>query len=188
MIKQTFRNIKTNISFDKGIWTLESLPESYVQMSEEQYIDNRKKKMTSNLGQQLTEWELPDLSDESKVNFSSFKGNVTLFDFWFKGCAPCLSAIPRLNVLTKKYSANDFKIYGIEFNEMHDRNTLLKYIKTNQVEYPNLYKGKALALNYGITSGPTFMIVNKEGKIIHIESGYSIEHMDKIEDLIKSNI
>lgn len=144
--------------------------------------------MRSHLGERLSEWKLPDLNTDSQINLASLKGNVVLLDFWFKGCHPCPLSIPRLNNINSKFAKDDFKIFGIEYEERASRESLLKYIKENNVEYSNLYEGKKLALSYGITSGPTFMIIDKLGKIIYVKSGFSEDHMNEIEDIIAKNI
>ncbi len=184
----TFQDIKLSVKFDDSFWSKDNLPKDYAQFTEEEYFKNRKNSMESHIGEQISDFELPSLNDNTNVNFSDFKGNVVLLDFWFKGCQPCISAIPDLNNFASKFSNDNFKIFGVEFNENHERDILLKYKKENNAAFPNLYQGKKLALHYGITGAPTFMIIDKQGKIIHIKSGYSKEHMDEIKSIIEKSI
>lgn len=184
----TFINVELDVKFDASLWKGETLPKDYTMITEEEYFENRNNDMTSHIGESFTKWELSNLIDNAKVDLSQFKGSVLLLDFWFKGCYGCLLSIPQLNEINSKFANDDFKIFGIEYDERASRENLLKYIKENNVEYSNLYEGKKLALKYGITIGPTFMIIDKRGKIIHIKSGSDEDHMRELERIIKKNI
>jgi len=113
---------------------------------------------------------------------------VVLLEFWFKGCGGCVSAIPDLNKIKARFDKNEFKIYGIEYLDNYPKEVLQKYIKEQNIQYPNLYKGKTVASNYGIRSAPTFLIIDKNGKIVHIKFGFSQENMDEIIEIIEKNI
>ena len=97
-------------------------------------------------------------------------------------------AIPDLNKIKSRFEKDNFKIYGVEFIENYSKDDLKKYITDQKILYPNLYRGKAIASNYGIRSAPTFMIIDKNGTIIHIKSGFSEENMNEIIDIIEKNI
>ncbi len=78
--------------------------------------------------------------------------------------------------------------FGKYFIENYPKENLEKYITDQKFLYPTLYKGKKVALNYGIRSAPTFMIIDKSGIIIHIKSGFSEENMNEIISIIEQNI
>lgn len=54
--------------------------------------------------------------------FSSenFKGKVTLLNFWFISCMPCMHEIPYLNKIHKDYSGKDFQIISVANNARKD--------------------------------------------------------------------
>lgn len=187
-VSKTMENIELDIKFDNKLWIGENLPKDYALFTTKEYLANRKNNMLSNLGKELTNWELPDLRTNSLINPSKLKGNVILLEFWFKGCGGCVAAIPSLNNINTKFKKDNFKIYGVEFIENIPKENLEKYINEQKILYPNLYKGKTIASNYGIRSAPTFMIIDKNGTIIHIKNGYSEKNINEIIEIIEKNI
>lgn len=187
-MSRTIENVEFDIEFDKKLWLGENLPKDYALFTEKEYYANRKNNMLNSLGKELTNWELPELMSNTLVNPSKLKGNVILLEFWFKNCGGCVMAIPSLNKIKTRFEKDNFKVYGVEFIENYPIDNLKKYIADQKIIYPTLYKGKAIASNYGIRSAPTFMIIDKNGTIIHIKSGFSEENMNEIIDIIEKNI
>jgi len=187
-ISRTIENIELDIELNDKLWSGENLPKDYAVFTEKEYYDARKNKVLNNLGKKLTDWELPELNSTMVVNPSKLKGNVILLEFWFKNCGGCIMAIPSLNKIKTRFESDNFKIYGIEFIENYPKENLEKYITDQKILYPTLYKGKTVALNYGIRMGPTFMIIDKSGTIIHIKSGFSEENMGEIIGIIEKNL
>jgi thiol-disulfide isomerase/thioredoxin len=187
-VSRTIENIELDSQFNDKLWSGENLPKDYAFFTKKEYRENRENNMITNLGKKLTDWELPELKNGTFVNPSKLKGNVILLEFWFKNCGGCVMAIPSMNKIKTKFKGDNFKIYGVEFIENHSKDNLEKYINEQNILYPSLYKGKTIASNFGIRSAPTFMIVDKNGTIIHIKSGFSKENMDEINDIIETNL
>ncbi|MDO6761871.1 TlpA disulfide reductase family protein [Tamlana sp. 2_MG-2023] len=191
-LSNTFENFDFDYMPDSKVWDGSLIPTDYQIMNtkefrallQKQYSLNGKPK-SSFIGKSIVECKIPDLNNNSLVDFSTFKGNVVLLEFWFKYCGPCVKAIPKLNELNKKLKNDNFLLYGVEFNEDFPRENLQEYVSKIGIDYPVLYKGKKLASNYSVQSAPTFMIINKKGNIIYLESGFDQE---KIEEIIKDNL
>lgn len=188
IITATIENLELNIEFNNNLWEGELLPKDYAIFTLKEYFAGLDNNMLNSLGKELTNWKLPELKSNKLVNLSELKGNIILLEFWFKYCGGCVMAIPDLNKIKTKFEKDNFKIYGIEFIENYSKDDLKKYITDQKILYPNLYKGKAIASNYGVRSAPTFMIIDKNGTIIHIKSGFSEENMNEIIDIIEKNI
>lgn len=188
LISRTIENIELDTEYDNKVWSGEYLPNDYAKFTEEEYYSNLDNNMTSNIGKKLTNWELPELNNDSFVNPSKLIGNIILLEFWFKNCGGCIKAIPSLNEIKTRFENYNFKIYGVEFEDDNSKENLEKYIIDQKILYPTLYKGKKIALDYGIKSAPTFMIIDKYGKIIHLKSGFSVEHMNEIINIIDRNL
>jgi peroxiredoxin/outer membrane lipoprotein-sorting protein len=188
IVSTTIENVKLNIEFNNNLWEGEMLPKDYALFTLKEYFASRDNNMLNSLGKKLTDWELPELKSNTLVNPSKLKGNIILLEFWFKNCGGCVMAIPDLNKIKSRFEKNNFKIYGVEFIENYSQDNLKKYIADQKILYPTLYKGKVIASNYGIRSAPTFMIIDKNGTIIHIKSGFSEENMNEIIDIIEKNI
>jgi thiol-disulfide isomerase/thioredoxin/outer membrane lipoprotein-sorting protein len=188
IVSTTIENLELNIEFNNKLWEGEMLPKDYALFTLKEYFASRNNNMLNSLGKKITDWELPELKSNTLVNPSKLKGNIILLEFWFKNCGGCVMAIPDLNKIKSRFEKDNFKIYGVEFIENYSKDDLKKYIIDQKILYPNLYRGKAIASNYGIRSAPTFMIIDKNGTIIHIKSGFSKENMNEITDIIEKNI
>jgi thiol-disulfide isomerase/thioredoxin/outer membrane lipoprotein-sorting protein len=188
LVTATIENLELDIEFNNNLWGGELLPKDYALFTLKEYFAGLDNNMLNSLGKELTNWKLPELKSNKLVNLSDLKGNIILLEFWFKYCGGCVMAIPDLNKIKTKFEKDNFKIYGVEFIENYSKDDLKKYITDQKILYPNLYRGKAIASNYGIRSAPTFMIIDKNGTIIHIKSGFSEENMNEIIDIIEKNI
>ena len=69
---------------------------------------------------------------------------------------------------------------GIEFHENATRQNLLEYISKIQMNYSTLYKGKEIANSFSIGAAPTFMILDKNGNVVFLESGFDQRKIEKI--------
>ncbi|WP_420553339.1 TlpA family protein disulfide reductase [Tenacibaculum aiptasiae] len=187
-ISRTIENMVLDYKFDNKLWTGEYLPNDYPVFTIEEYLTLRKNSMLNNVGKQITNWVLPELNNNSTVNLSKLKGNVVLLEFWFKGCVACLKAIPSLNKIKNKFKKNDFKIYGVEYVEDYSKKELENYLTDYKIEFPSLYNGKKMALTYGIQRAPTFMVLDKDGKIIAIKNSFSEKNINDIVKIIEENI
>ena len=48
-------------------------------------------------------------SDKSNAKIDDFLDKLTLYDFWYMDCPPCIKAIPLLNELHLKYGDKGLK-------------------------------------------------------------------------------
>jgi thiol-disulfide isomerase/thioredoxin len=192
-LSRTMDNLNFNYKIDNQIWKGSSLPSEYTSIAFGDYLKRMQAKMTSQSkddintteNKKIGNWKIPNIENDELVDFSKFKGNVVLLEFWFKFCGPCVRAVPQLNLMQQKYKDDKFLLYGIEFREDFSRENLQEYVSKIKINYPVLYKGKNIANVYKIGAAPTFMILNKKGNIIYLESGFNQE---KIEKIIKENL
>ncbi|NRB84901.1 MAG: TlpA family protein disulfide reductase [Winogradskyella sp.] len=192
-MSRTIENLNFNYQIDDRTWTGDLLPKNYTRITLQDYFKRMQENMTlqskesqtNSEKQKLDDWKIPDLATDKLVDFSQFRGKVVLLEFWFKYCGPCVKAVPELNELSKKYKKDEFLLYGVEFRENFPKADLQKYVSKIKIDYPVLYKGKELASKYSVQAAPTFMIIDKEGKIVYLESGFDKE---RIETIIKESL
>ncbi len=190
---KTMENLNFKHKIDSQIWTGALLPSEYERITFGDYLKRMQAKMASNSknsintteNKKIGAWKIPNIENDELVDFSKFKGNVVLLEFWFKFCGPCVKAVPQLNSIHQKYKDDMFLLYGIEFLENFPRENLQEYVAKIKMNYPVLYKGEKLANTYSIRSAPTIMIIDKKGSIVYLESGFDQE---KIEKIIKENL
>jgi thiol-disulfide isomerase/thioredoxin len=113
------------------------------------------------------------------------KGQVTLIQIMGTWCPNCIDETQLLKELKDSYAAQGLEIVGLGFEVGTDskkqRSRLKKFAKDLQVNYPVYLAGtssKEAAAAYfpmlnGIMSFPTSILVDREGKVIAIHTGFS---------------
>ena len=109
-----------------------------------------------------------------EVDESIFSKNaVTLVNFWFNGCAPCVAELPALDKLNQSLKEKGGAVLGINTETLdgnQDAIALAKEILKKQgASYQNIYfdsNSEAGNLATSIMSFPTSILVDRNGKII----------------------
>jgi len=138
--------------------------------------------------QKLKQVNIEDLRLTGMDNTTHFlkeqKGKLVLLVFWASWCNPCRQEIPVLNELYKKYSRqNKLEIFAINTGE--NINQIEKIKNEKNILYPIMidHNGE-LSNKFKITSIPALVFIDKEGKIIKINFGYSFFLKNEVKSLI----
>ncbi len=143
----------------------------------------------------------PDISvaewlDQTPVKLADLRGRVVLLDFWATWCGPCVETIPKLNSLHKKYKDRGLVIVGLTnfFGEANGRTLTpaqeVAYVRAFKKRFGVAY-GFAIAdsehndRNYGVTSLPTAILIDKRGIVRHITVGVYPGSNDELSSIIK---
>lgn len=122
--------------------------------------------------------------DGGVVQLSSFKGKVVLIDFWADWCSPCKIAAPAIISLYKNYKDKGLRVFGVNLDDKKDIEKVISYVKNEGITYPILLEGFPVASKYGVTGIPTFVLIDKEGKIAFEVVGA----VNDLENILKINI
>lgn len=110
--------------------------------------------------------------DRKKYNLKELTGKVVVLNFWFINCQPCRMEIPHLNKMTESYKERDDVIFlAVALDEAYD---LKQFLKETPFNYGIVDGGRYIASQYGITSYPTHVVLDKEGKVSFHTSGYGM--------------
>ena len=105
---------------------------------------------------------------ERKLSEWVGKGNYVLVDFWASWCGPCRAEMPNVVAAYEKYHANGFDVVGVSFDQKGD--AWKKAIEQIGMKWHNIsdLKGWQCAASeaYGISSIPSNILVDGEGKIV----------------------
>ena len=101
-------------------------------------------------------------------SLSDFKGKLVYVDVWATWCRPCLAEIPALKALHDKLKGKNIEFVSISIDE--DKEAWRKVVKERELKGVQLIADKAFESqfirDYSINQIPTFLIIDKEGRII----------------------
>ena len=103
------------------------------------------------------------------TSLSDLKGKLLYIDVWATWCRPCLAEIPALKALQDKFKNNkDIEFVSLSIDD--DREAWRKAVKDKDLKGVQLIADKAFESqfiqDYSINQIPTFLLIDKEGKII----------------------
>ncbi len=133
--------------------------------------------------QQIKDWK-----NGGPLELTDLKGKVVLLDFWHYRCPPCLAAMPELMKLHDEYKDRGLVVIGIHadiIDSIADMDAkLAKVRKKNwggrdipflvaldgggkmQIQGTKQKTDGATTASYGVTSFPTTVLIDKEGRVM----------------------
>jgi thiol-disulfide isomerase/thioredoxin len=119
--------------------------------------------------------QVPDLQmtalDGTKKNLSDFPHKVMLVNFWATWCEACMEEMPSMVALREKYSAQGFEVMAINVDE-NPQQSVPPILKSMNIHFPIFTdSGNVLAEMFDVHAIPLSVMINKNRKILMIESG-----------------
>ena len=94
------------------------------------------------------------------VSTLALRGRLTLVNFFFADCVPCIAEIPALNAYTRHHP--EVKVLAVTFD---DAAIAKKFAAQRKLQWPILVDGMGLIQAAGVTGFPTFILVGPDGKV-----------------------
>jgi cytochrome c biogenesis protein CcmG/thiol:disulfide interchange protein DsbE len=115
------------------------------------------------------------------------KGKVTLISFWATWCVPCKKEIKIINQnLTEWKKEADFNYVTISIDESRATADVKSYAKSQGWSFPYYQDPNSdLKRSLNFQNVPFTVIIGKDGKIAHMQSGYEAGGEKVIFDKIK---
>jgi thiol-disulfide isomerase/thioredoxin len=105
----------------------------------------------------------------NKINTKNLKGKIIVVNYWFTTCMPCITEIPELNKIADKYK-DDSSVVFISI-ALDDADTIEQFLKLQPFKYAIIDNGRFLASDNNISSYPTNVVVDQNGKVYFHASG-----------------
>ncbi|GET20031.1 thiol:disulfide interchange protein [Prolixibacter denitrificans] len=106
--------------------------------------------------------------DGNPFTLSSLRGKYVLLDFWASWCGPCRQENPNVVKVYNEYKDKGFTVLGVSLDRDHD--AWVKAIKDDHLTWHQVsdlqYWNNKVAREYGVTSIPHSLLLDKDGKII----------------------
>lgn len=126
-----------------------------------------------------------DILSGNQFALSDYYKKFVLLDFWGPWCAPCLKASPQLSALADKYPSS-LQLIGIASDK--DSLTVAKYLRENNIKYPNVYESLegTLSQKYAVRGYPTFILIDPDGKIVFRADG--LDRLSELKEFIVTTL
>lgn len=139
------------------------------------------------LGERAPAFRLRDLSGH-ETSLDEFRGKIVLLDFWASWCGPCRISMPIIEKLRREYP-DDLVLLAINLRE--SEGTVRRYVERYNLRARVLLDSDGqVSSSYGVESIPTQVLVDRRGRVRHVQVGVSPalgdEMSRRIEELKKS--
>ncbi|MFC3562449.1 redoxin domain-containing protein [Pedobacter jamesrossensis] len=101
------------------------------------------------------------------IKLSSYRGKYVLVDFWASWCLPCREENPNLLSAYQQYKSKKFAVLSVSIDT--DKMNWLNAIKEDKLPWmqvSDLKKENEVAKLYGVTTIPSNVLIDPDGKII----------------------
>jgi len=117
-----------------------------------------------------------DLLGGGKVDWDSYRGKVVLVDFWATWCGPCHAEVPNILEMYRAYHNKGFEVLGVSLDDTPKAAN--KYVKDMELPWDSIFPKNEdergfdhpLARYYGINGIPTAILVDQEGRVVHMNA------------------
>jgi peroxiredoxin len=123
------------------------------------------------VGKPAPDFKIPGL-DGATHSLADVKGSVVILDFWGVWCVPCHLALPHLDALYQKDSAQGLKVLAIDNGDEKDR--VQQFVTQSKLTLPVLLDPDSAAANaYKVDEYPQTVVIGKDGVIKNIFIGFN---------------
>jgi len=107
------------------------------------------------------------LIDQSVINWQAYRGKPMLLHFWATWCPVCRLEEDSIQSIAKDYPVLSIASWSDD---------TLEYMRQQSLDFPTLEDSKGgWAKHYGVKAVPTTFILNANGDIEFVETGFSSE-------------
>lgn len=182
-------------TLSKDIETIRSIEEEIAKLEKEsaasESSDNASSKSDESTGV-FKGFKGKDL-DGNDVDDSLFaKNKVTVVNFWFSGCKPCVGELSKLNELNEKLKEMGGEVVGINTDTLDNNEAGIKeakeILKAQGASYKNLtFDSNSTVGKYAgnIMAFPTTVLVDKDGNIVGEPFMGGIDDQSNYDQLMK---
>ena len=124
-------------------------------------------------------------STQARITNASLRGRVTVLAFWATWCGPCREELPRLDALSRRYSANPkiaFLAVNSEGEELASASRKANaFFRQMHCALPLAMSDSGTQKTLGVHVLPTLLILDPSGRVRLVHTGYDgAEHLESI--------
>ena len=151
-------------------------------------VNAQEKETLVKVGDDVPEFVV-EMFDGQKINIKDLKGKIVLINFWATWCPPCQEELKRVQKeIIDRFKGKDFVFLAISCEESKEQ--VKKFRERNGYTFPmGLDPERKIYSKFATATIPRNFIIDKKGKIVEIEVGYTKEAfskmIEKLERLLK---
>lgn len=138
-------------------------------------------------GTMAPDFTLPQYAGE-EVTLSKLRGKIVVIDFWATWCGPCRRGLPLLQQFSDwaRENTDDVVVYAINVwergqNMEEVEQMVADFWTKNKYTMPTLISmTDAITRDYGVSGIPVTVVIDKEGRIAKMHSGFSPKLFDEL--------
>ena len=135
------------------------------------------------LGTPAPHWRLKDLNGREHT-LADESGWVVVLDFWYRGCGPCMRAMPQLKELARQFAGRSVTLLGM--NTDMDSDDARFVVEKLDLRFPTLLAAdSALMSACGGSGFPTLVVIDQQGTIRYVHTGYSPELAARTAEIVE---
>jgi peroxiredoxin len=96
----------------------------------------------------------------TRVGNKDLAGKLTLVNFFFADCVPCIAEIPTMNSFARHHP--EVQVLAVTFDDL---GTAKAFATQRKLQWPILVEGMPLLKTAGVSAFPTFALVGSDGKL-----------------------
>ena len=112
---------------------------------------------------------LPDLRGDT-LTLATFRGKVTLVNFWASWCDPCREEFPLMAALYREFDRTDFAIAAI--SDDVDAGKMLAFVRQFGPPFPILVGGGRMKQMYHYRGLPYSVLLDRRGRVVERIFGF----------------
>ena len=122
--------------------------------------------------------------DGPNLRLAEQRGRVVMVNFWATWCGPCRQEMPQLDRLYQKYKSSGFVLLGVNVDE--DARKAADVAAKLGVTFPVLLDtDKAVSKLYDLSTMPSTVIIDRDGKVRYFHRGYLAGYEDNYDKQIR---
>ena len=140
------------------------------------------------VGKAAPEFSADSVSGEGPATLKDAKGSVVILDFWATFCGPCKKSFPKYQALVEQFGG-EVNVLAVSVDEPDSvtKEQIAEFAKNTGVKFAVVWDKEQKAVKlYSPPTMPTSFIIDKEGVVRHVHSGYKDGEEDKIAEEVKA--
>jgi peroxiredoxin len=132
------------------------------------------------VGDAAPDFTAKNLLTRDKVTLSQLQGKLVFLTFWASWCAPCRKEVPVLERVQRKLGKERVAVLAVSFRDNNEQQ-LVKWARDNGLQLTLLsdWNGR-IARQYGVQAIPHLYIIGRDGRILHVHTGYGEGSIDEL--------